>query len=406
MSMMGEIKRIGDTSEIEKLSSGSDLVELTDKMLLEARSTINSNNTLSVPITELSTLGAGVASLVPELTSVTQTTTINTEGLYQLANRSVGDALKAAKDGNFWASFKTADGGSKFVKLKEAGPISTTKITTVAKINPATMMMAVALFSIEKKLGQIADMQKQIISFLAAEKEAEIEADIETLMGIATKYKLNWDNERFISNNHKLALDIQRTSRKNIGIYQKKVNEMLGTRQFIVAQNKINATHASLQKDLQYYRLSLYTFSLASMIEVLLSGNFKEEYIAGVKDEIERMSDIYRRLFSNCSVKLEKMGNSALEVNVVKGLGTAGNIVGKIIGSIPLVKKGPVDELLQDTGNHLQHNAVGMEKKAVKEFANMCNPGTRVFIEKMEDMIQIYNHTTKICFDKENIYLL
>ena len=59
-----------------------------------------------------------------------------------------------------------------------------------------------------------------------------------------------------------------------------------------------------------------------------------------------------------------------------------------------------------DKGAHLQKNAIEMEKNAVKAFAAMGNPGTRVFVEKMEDMIQIYNHTSQICFDREKIYLL
>ena len=31
---------------------------------------------------------------------------------------------------------------------------------------------------------------------------------------------------------------------------------------------------------------------------------------------------------------------------------------------------------------------------------------TRVFIDKMDNMIQIYNHTEKICFDDKKIYLI
>ena len=72
----------------------------------------------------------------------------------------------------------------------------------------------------------------------------------------------------------------------------------------------------------------------------------------------------------------------------------------------PLVKEGAVDEILQDTGVHLQKNASEMERKSVKVFATVGNPGTRIFVEKMEDLIQIYNHTSQICFDRENIYLL
>ena len=234
-------------NEIEAVEGNNGLIELSEGMLAEARASINnSSNTLSVPIAELSTLGAGVSSLIPALNTVTQTTTIATEGLYQLANAGIGDILKIAKNGNFWGAFKTADGVSKFAQLQAAGPLSATT-TTAAALNPATMMMAVALFSIEKELGQIADMGKKILSFLEIEKESEIEADVETLMGITKKYKFNWDNEHFVSSNHKLVLDIQRTARKNMNAYQKKVDEVLKAKQFIVVQSKVNSTLVNLE---------------------------------------------------------------------------------------------------------------------------------------------------------------
>lgn len=402
---MGNIVNINNSNELEAVRTENDLIELTEGMLLDVRSTINSKNSFSVPIAELSILGAGVSSLIPALNTVTQTTTVASEGLYQLANAGVGDVLKAAKNGNFWGAFKTADGASKFAQFQAAGPLSATT-KAVAAINPAIMLMAVALFSIEKELGNIAEMERQIVSFLEVEKESEIEADVETLVNIVTKYKLNWDNEHFIASNHKLVLDIQRTARKNMNAYQKKVNEILKARQFIVAQNKVNSTLADLEKKFKYYKLSLYTFSLASLMEIMLGGNLKEEYISGIKDELRKMSQTYRDLFGESSIHLEKMGNSALEVNVVKGLGTAGKAVGKFIGTIPLVKQGPVDEFLQDRGAHLESNAIGMEKKSVGAFASLGNPSTDMLVEKMQDMIQIYNHTSQICFDKERIYLV
>ena len=189
-------------------------------------------------------------------------------------------------------------------------------------------------------------------------------------------------------------------------VYQKMVTDTVSSKQFIVAQSKVNSTLSDLEKQFKYYRLSLYTFSLASLMEIMLSGNFKEEYIAKAKDEIEALSDTYREHFEKGSLYLEKLGNAGVEANVVKGIGTAGKKVGKLIGSIPLVKEGPVDEFLQDKGAHFQKNAIGMEKKAVEAFKGVGNPGTSVFLEKMDVMIQIYNHTSQICFDNENIYLL
>lgn len=404
---MGEIIKM-DSSEIipsDGNQKDNALVEIADGLLFDARADLDGKKTLSMPIAELSTLGAGVSSLLPALRTVTQTTTINTQGLYQLANAAVGDTLKVAKNGNFWGAFKTADGASKFAQLQTAGPLTATT-QTVAAINPATVMMAVALFSIEQKLGDIEEMQKQILSFLEIEKESEIEADVEMLSDIINKYKLNWDNEHYVASSHKMVMDIQRTARKNMNGYQKKVAEVVGSKKLVVVQNQVSATLKDLLKKFKYYRLSLYTFSMASMMEIMLSGNFKEEYIAGVKSEIEDMSATYRELFGKCSIYLEKMSKGSVDTNVLKGIGNASKAVGKFIGNIPLVKEGPVDEFLLDSGAHIKSSARGMEKSATAAFAKISNPETRVFIDKMEDMIQIYNHTERICFDDKKIYLV
>ena len=284
---MGEIIKIGNDSDLEKVNDEVELVELTEGLLQEARETIEKNEVLSVPISELAILGTGIASLLPVINAVKDVNSIAPGGLYRLANAAVGDSLKLAKNGNFWGAFHTAAGGSKFAQLQAVSPLNASTQQAAAAINPATLMMAVALFSIEKELKQISETGKQILQFLEVEKEAEIEADVEILMNIISKYKMNWDNKHFVSSNHKLVLDIQRTARKNMNAYQKKVNEVLKSKQFIVAQNKVNSTLADLEKKFQYYRLSLYTFSLASMMEIMLSGNFKEEYVTGIKEDIK-----------------------------------------------------------------------------------------------------------------------
>lgn len=403
---MENIVKIPD-SEITPLKelSESALIKISEGILFDSCINIDEQKSLSVPIAHIATLGAGVSSLIPALNTVTQTTTMNTSGLFQLANATVGDTLKVAKNGNFWGAYKTTEGTSKLVQLQSASPLTATT-QSVAAINPATTMMAVALFSIEQKLGEIEKMQKQIISFLQIEKESEIEADVEMLSSIITKYKFNWDNEHFVTSNHKLMLDIQRTARKNMNGYQKKISEVLISKKILVVQNQVNSSLKDLQKNFKYYRLSLYTFSMTSMMEIMLSGNFKEEHITGVKEEIEKLSSIYRDLFTQCSVYLEKISHASMEVNVLKGIGSTSKAVGKFIGKIPLVKEGQVDEFLQDKSNDIKSNATELEMSVLSEFAKMSNPETRVFIDRMEDIIQIYNHTKKICFDDKKIYLI
>ena len=381
------------------------LLESTESMLADIRSVSADKQVRSIPIASLAALGGSAASLSPALRTVTETMTVNTQGLYMLANESVGDTLKLAKDGNFWGAFKTAEGKSKFAKLQTAGPLSASTTTTIP-VDPATMMMAAALYSIEKKLGDIEEMQKQILSFLEVEKESEIEADVQMLTNLIRNYKSNWDNEHFVASNHKLVIDIKRTALKHMNSYQKNTKAVMSKKQLLVDQNKVNSITADLKKKFEYYWLSLYTYSLSSLLEIMLSGNFKEGYITGIKTEIEKYATEYRLIFDESSRYLEKLGSGAIDANLLGGIGTAGKKMGDLIGAIPVVKNGPVDEFLQDNGKKLEKKASRQKSKAVHDFAALGNPQTGMLIEKMQDMIDIYNHTEQIYFDRENIYLV
>ena len=145
---------------------------------------------------------------------------------------------------------------------------------------------------------------------------------------------------------------------------------------------------------------------MASLIEILLSGNFKEENISGIISEIEKFSMEYRDKFMQSSTYLEKLGKHSAGANVLKGAGTASKAVGRLIGSIPIVKEGAVDEFLQKGGAKLKEDARGMEEDVLMSFAKFGNPRTGIFTNKMRDMIQIYNHTSEICFDEKKIYLI
>ena len=402
---MSETIELQENGAVVPAEKQNELRQVTDALLMDTSAELAKRQTMSVPITSLASLGAAVSSIAPALRTVTETTTVNMQGLYTLANAGVGDALKVAKNGNFWGAFKTADGASKFAQLQQAGPVSASTVTTLP-INPATMMMAVALHSIEQKLDKIEEMQQQIIDFLVCENESQIEADVQMLSGIISKYKLNWDNEHYVASNHKMVLDIQRTALKNMRSYQKQVSSLLEKKKLFVTQNNVESTFADVQKKFKYYRMALYTYSLASLLEIMLGGNFKEEYISTVKTEIEQFAIDYRNFFEKASIRLEQLGNGAVDTKLLKGLGTAGQAVGKFIGSVPGVRRGTVDEFLQEHGAQLTDKASGLEERAVHEFAILGNPGTSILTERMNDMVQIYNHTDSICFDHERIYLV
>lgn len=120
---MGEIINTSTAIEAQPGGDTGTLLDVTQSLLADARTVLNDRDVLSVPIAELSTLGAGVSSLIPALNTVTQTTSIAADGFYTIVNAGVGDVLKAAKNGNFWASLKTVEGTSKWFSCKKLGQL-------------------------------------------------------------------------------------------------------------------------------------------------------------------------------------------------------------------------------------------------------------------------------------------
>lgn len=376
-----------------------------EDLLVNVPGDLSERPLISMPIAELSTLGVGMASLLPTFRTITQTTEVGIHGLYQLANQLPGDALKAAKDGTKWAAFKTESGASKMVKLKEAGPL-TAESKAVLPVNPATLMMAVALYSIECQLGHIGDSIDKLTLFIESEKESEIKADLKTLNNIMNKYKHSWDNERFVSSNYKMVCDIQRTASKHMISYEDRITKLIDKRKGLLVKSKVDSLLADLQKNFRYYRLSLYTYSMASFMEIMLGEKYTESLISDVKKTLVDEELKYRQIYSRCSAMLEQLADKSLEQNLLQGIGFVGKKAGELIGEIPLIKEGPVDEFLQVGSEKLDKSASKIVSDTLAAFSEMSDPRIGVFTQKMDDMIQIYNHTEVVYFDKEKIYLV
>lgn len=405
---MGEFIQFNNAGN--ETSEGQEIMELealADSEILDIATAINSDKVVRVPIAELFTLGAGVSSLIPAFNSVTQEINIDTKGLYRITNQEAGEVLQASKKyaGEDYPSLVTKAGGRKFARLKQVDSVEAVSKSTAA-INPSTMLMAAALYSIEKDLSQIAETQKKILDFLELERESETKANVAALQDIVTNYKYRWDNAQQVASNHNQIAFIQKQARKDMNMYVEEITGMIATKKLRLDQAHRTSLLPDLMKKFKFYRLSLYTFALASLMEILLSGNYKEQYIATVESEVVSLSRDYRELFERASLYLEKLGEENLGANLVKGAGAAAKVAGKVIGNIPLVKEGSVDEFLQDRGESMEENANVMKRQSVGEFSAMRSPGTEVLQEKMRSLRLIYNHTSQICCDEESIYLL
>ncbi len=379
----------------------SDLVSTSEQLLMEVSTDLSVRDSVRLPISEIASLGGAFSSLLPSLRTITQTASTSGAGLYQLANAGIGDVLKASKDGSFWGALKTNVGGSKMAKFVEAGPVSTVT-KTVAPINPAMLAMAATLANIEKKLGEIADLEKQILTFLKNEKESEIEGDLTTLTRMIKEYRFNWDNELYCKKNHMQVLNIKRSAEQNIILYQKEIGSVIKSNPgFIFRNADVGVKQEALQKNFQYYKLSLYIFSFASMMEVMFSGNFRSEYIQQIVNTIEEYSIKYREYYGECYGRIQQLSTGAIESVVTQGLGNACNAIGGLFGG-----KGAVGEWFVDRGNDLKEASAKMGECTLEKFTQIKDPGIAFFIENLNQTKRLYSNNSEVYFDRDSVYIV
>ena len=211
------------------------------------------------------------------------------------------------------------------------------------------------------------------------EKESEIEGDLTTLTRMIKEYKFNWDNELYCKNNHMQVLNIKRSAEQNIILYQKEIGSVIKSNPgFIFRNADVGVKQEALQKNFQYYKLSLYIFSFASMMEVMFSGNFRSEYIQQIVNTIEEYSIKYREYYGECYGRIQQLSTGAIESVVTQGLGNACNAIGGLFGG-----KGAVGEWFVDRGNDLKEASAKMGECTLEKFTQIKDPGIAFFIENL-----------------------
>lgn len=387
-----------DTRKANELSvparSSNSLIDNAENMLAEVQVDLTKVDAVELPLAQLSTLGSGIASMLPALRTVSSTISYTDNGLYRciFPKGVTGYLATAHNDGLNLGTILNQDGIAGQARWVKAGP-QTVNMSSVAPINPATLMMAAAIMAIEKKLDDVIEMEKQILSFLEEDKESKIEGDLKTLTTIIKEYKFNWDNDTYIATHHQIAADIKRDAEANMIFYQKQVADTIKANPALFLQQFVDSQQATLVKRFKYYRLSLYLFGFASFVEVMLQRQYAQAYLHQVRQSIIERSDKYQETYDICMKRLGKLTASSVEHHVLKGLGVAGKAVGNFIGSIPVLKDGQVNEWLIENGSSLEQTGENFGKEALKQFESIGDPGSSLFIENIGHMDRLFNQT-------------
>ena len=269
---------------------------------------------------------------------------------------------------------------------------------------PATLMMTAMLVGIEKKLDTIQETQEAILSFLEKEKQAEQQGNLRTLTDILNGYKYNWENQQYKQNMHMKALDIKQASDANIYRYYTSVLDELDKAPSLQRDANVKAKIKNLENMMDQYRLAVYLFGFSSFLEMLLLGNFNQQYLDQVAERIRKYDQQYRSLFDRCNDLVKKITESSVETRVMTGLGNLSKAIGNWASSQDALKEKAVDKWFQNSGEKLQQNNDAKVEQNKALFSGSPETGSYLFIDSIKNIAAI-TKTKDISFDGDNMYL-
>ncbi len=354
-----------------------------------------------LPLSDISALGSGFTVAAAAIADAAMTAPA-TEGLYRCVfPEGVTGHLAAFKDGSGMLGTIINDGdfvGQARWLPADAGAVS-------LNVDPVSLAVAVAMVNVTKRLDDIKEMQKEIITFLHEDKESQMEGLVNSLSDIMENYRYNSDNQIWISSHLTTVSSAKVTAEQNIIFYRKQVTGALEKTDWMHSNNKVNKLNKQLQHDFKYYQMCVYIFAYSSFLEVVLGGNYRQSYLDHVTEKISEYSYQYRQDYSACYERLEQYSRTSVQAKVLEGMEKAGKFARNTIASIPVISKGPVDEALIAAGNKLGRFNARTSDKVMSEFRNNRDAGIQLFQESIATINQLNNKPVEILFDSKSLYI-
>lgn len=359
-----------------------------------------------LPIAGISALGVAFSPLVSSLQNVAKTSVGDAgEQLFRLNMRGYTGSLAQLKDGSGYIS-SVVQRGEGLVGQAAFVPVNgSAAATSTLMLNPATLFMAAALMSFDKKLDTIQETQQEIIEFLEEKEKAKIRGNLNVLSGVLNDYKFNWNNEKYKTNKHIQVQEIKRDAEQSLLLYRERIEKQLKKYALIHSDQSVKSKLKKLQSEFKEYQLSVYLYSFAAFLEVVLLENFDSGYLDSVKTQIENYSIRYRELYTKCYEQIEGYSKSTVQSYLVSGLATVSKAAGEAIAKVPIISKSQIDEGLIETGSRIDKAGDQKTGKTLKQFISKQSSYVRPFVENIEAVNRLYNQPVELLFDKSNIYL-
>ena len=368
-----------------------------------------------IPLAGLASLGTAFSQLPEGARTVVQTVTkqvatnetlfvgINPKGVQGFlradANGTVGNIMQINAQG------KQVIAGRMRFKPVDGIPMNET-MSTVMPIDPMLMVVAIALMTIEQKLDGIQKSVEEVLQFLKLEKQSAQRGNLNMLAEIMDEFKHNCHNEQFCLSRLQAVLAIKKDAHRDILFYQEQIAmELQKQKNFHGAKDSRDLLDA-VSYQFAEYQLACHLYAYSSFLDIMLQGNFEATAIESVTTKMTDMAKRYKALYSDCHAQIAKYHRSAIESQIIGGIGLATKGLGKAMAAVPIIREGPVDEALINAGDSIgKFNRDSVQKK-LQAFETFETDRMEPFVENLQSVNLMHNTENAMITDGTHLYLL
>lgn len=362
-----------------------------EQALAEIKENYQSSPLAKIPFTEIAALGGSFAGVVETMA------TPAAEGLYRCVfPKGVTGTLAMAKDGTGALGTIMNDG-----IVGQARWIPVDKAIGPACLKAA--LVAVAVLAVVKQIKDIKDGQKEIIDILERDKKSQLLADYDLLASYMDEYKFYWENEASLVVNLNQVKNIKRNAMKDLRSYIEQLEGFIAAKKNILKMQTASYKIGQILDRFVHYKLALHVFALSEYMEVMLSKNFQAEYLSKIEDEIREQAMKFRNLYTECFDKIELLKKEAVTTQAANKLADVSRTVGGLIGKIPVVKDGPVDEFLIGVGDSITEAEKKKLEKTLAFFIQYKDSGLTPIAEHIAMINELSNKPVVMLYDKKTI---
>lgn len=388
-------------------------MDFADSFTVEEISESELSKAKKIPIASLALLGTAFAEL-PEAARTTVTTVAREtmmKDLYVGIRPAKATGEMAYKDGVTLGHFtRKTDQGKKVIEARmRFKPIDAVSekdtITTVKPLDPTMVAVAVALMEISKKLDGIQSSIDEVLRFLETDKQAKQRGNLQTLAEIMEDFKRKGNDADFCKIKNHTVQEIQRDARQDIKFYKTRIETAVKEKKTFHLQKDVREYVGSITTSFAEYQLACYLYAYSTFLDTVLRKDFVEGSIDSCRSKIIRIAEDYDALFRECRAQIASYQRSSAENKVVGGVGKTADTLGKAIRSIPVIEKGPVDELLLNAGDVLRDANKDTVKAQVNNLEVLENNRMGDFLNGIGVVGALCNRESAMITDGTSLYV-